>query len=74
MKTNSVDSAGYCGYDASGERVYKLTGKSNITHLDGRMSTALVHLDDAVLYPNSYVTVTPRGYTKHHYMNTSIEL
>ena len=24
--------------------------------------------DDVVLYPNPYITVTPKGYTKHYFM------
>ena len=30
---------------------------------------ASVLLDNAVLYPNPYITVTSHGYTKHYYMN-----
>ena len=55
--------AGYYGYDANGERVYKLTGISNLAQ-------AQAILDDAVLYPNPYMVVTPKGYTKHYYAGT----
>lgn len=61
--------AGFYGYDANGERVYKLTGTSDITHLNDYMSEASVTWDSVVLYPNPYVTITPNGYTKHYYAN-----
>ena len=61
--------AGYYGYDANGERVYKLTGTSTMTHVNNSVSDASVLLDNVVLYPNPYVTVTHHGYTKHYYMN-----
>ena len=61
--------AGYYGYDAYGNRVYKLTGTSDITHINNILSSAYVKLDTAVLYPNPYVTVTPEAYTKHYYAN-----
>ena len=59
--------AGYYGYDANGERVYKLTGTSSITPPNHIESFASVHLNDAVLYPNPYVVVTEKNYTKHYY-------
>ena len=58
---------GYYGYDANGERVYKLIGGSEITHTDEESSDALARFDNAVLYPNPYVTITKKGYTKHYY-------
>ena len=61
--------AGYYGYDANGERVYKLTGTSTITHTSDEVSDAVVYLDSAVLYPNPYVTIAGNGYTKHYYAN-----
>ena len=60
---------GYYGYDANGERVYKLIGGSEITHTDDESSDALARFDYAVLYPNPYVTITKKGYTKHYYAN-----
>jgi len=59
--------AGYYGYDANGERVYKLTGISNLGQVNSGSTQAQAILDDAVLYPNPYMVVTPKGYTKHYY-------
>ena len=59
----------YYGYDANGERVYKLTGESSIDFLGQGIADATVQFDDAVLYPNPYLTVTSQGYTKHYYAN-----
>ena len=61
---------GFYGYDANGERVYKLTGTSTITHTSDEVSDAVVYLDSAVLYPNPYVTIARNGYTKHYYAGT----
>lgn len=62
--------AGYYGYDANGERVYKLTGTCGIDQINHNGTRAYVMFDDAVLYPNPYLVVTPRGYTKHYYAGT----
>ncbi len=62
--------AGYYGYDANGERVYKLTGISNLGQVNSGSTQAQAILDDAVLYPNPYMVVTPKGYTKHYYAGT----
>ena len=62
--------AGYYGYDANGERVYKLIGSSCTDQINGGYTKAQVFLDDAVLYPNPYMVVTPKGYTKHYYAGT----
>ena len=62
--------AGYYGYDANNERVYKLTGISSIDHINSGLANALVTLSDATIYPNPYVVVTPRDYTKHYYAGT----
>ena len=62
--------AGYYGYDANGERVYKLTGTCGIDQINLNGTRAYVMFDDAVLYPNPYLVVTPRGYTKHYYAGT----
>ena len=34
--------AGFYGYDAKGDRVYKLTGRSSITHINDEISDATV--------------------------------
>ena len=62
--------AGYYGYDANGERVYKLMGTCGIDQINHNGTRAYVMFDDAVLYPNPYLVVTPRGYTKHYYAGT----
>jgi RHS repeat-associated protein len=62
--------AGYYGYDANGERVYKLTGMSVMDQVNSGSTKAQAIFDDAVLYPNPYMVVTRRGYTKHYYAGT----
>ena len=61
--------AGYYGYDANNERVYKLTGESTLEYVGEHKTHAGVLLDNAVLYPNPYIVITPKGYTKHYYAN-----
>lgn len=62
--------AGYYGYDANGERVYKLTGISNIGQVNSGSIKAQAIFDDAVLYPNPYIVISQTGYTKHYYAST----
>lgn len=57
-------------YDANGERIYKLTGTSNIGQVNSGPTKAQAIFDDAVLYPNPYMVVTQKGYTKHYYAGT----
>jgi RHS repeat-associated protein len=54
-------------YDANGERTYKLTGKPSRQNVSGRWSATYV-LDNPTLYPSPYMVVTPKGYTKHYYV------
>ena len=61
--------AGYYGYDANNERVYKLRGESTLEYVDEHKTHAGVLLTDATLYPNPYIVITPKGYTKHYYAN-----
>ena len=61
--------AGYYGYDANNERVYKLTGKSTLDYVGEHETQAGVLPDNAVLYPNPYIVITLKGYTKHYYAN-----
>ena len=61
---------GYYGYNADGERVYKLTGQSILGQVNSGSIKAQAIFDDAVLYPNPYVVVTSKGYTKHYYTGT----
>ena len=57
-------------HDANGERVYKLTGTSSIGQINSGSTKAQAIFDDAVLYPNPYVTIARNGYTKHYYAGT----
>ena len=59
--------AGYYGYNANGERVYKLTGMSVMDQVNSGSTKAQAIFDDATLYPNPYMVVTRKGYTKHYY-------
>lgn len=59
--------AGYYGYDAAGERIYKLMGTCAISQMNGNNPTAQVNFEELTLYPNPYIVVSPRGYTKHYY-------
>ena len=58
---------GYYGYNANGERVYKLTGTVLADQYDAGDVNIETYFDDIVLYVNPYMVVTPRGYTKHYY-------
>ena len=58
---------GFYGYDANGERVYKLFGDYNVVSTGSLKIGASFNIDDAVVYPNSFLTITPRGYTKHYF-------
>ena len=62
--------AGYYGYDADGERVYKLVGTTSLNQVNGGYMDANVLFDACVLYPNPYMVVTKTGYTKHYYAGT----
>ena len=62
--------AGYYGYDANGERVYKLTGTSVMDQVNSGSTKAQAIFDDAVLYPNPYIVISQTGYTKHYYAGT----
>ena len=62
--------AGYYGYDGNGERVYKLTGISSIDQINSGVMNAQLIFDNATLYPNPYIVITPQGYTKHYYAGT----
>ena len=58
------------GYDANGERVYKLIGTNTTSQLNSANPYAEVFFDDAVLYPNPYIVISQTGYTKHYYAGT----
>ena len=61
--------AGFYGYDATGERIYKLTGECQLQPVDNTNTDAFIYFNNATIYPNPYVVVTPQGYTKHYYAN-----
>ena len=63
----SNEYCGYYGYNANGERVYKLTGTVVADQYDAGTMQATAYFDDVTLYVNPYMVVTPRGYTKHYY-------
>ncbi len=63
----SNEYCGYYGYNANGERVYKLTGTVLADQYDAGDVNIETYFDDMVLYVNPYMVVTPRGYTKHYY-------
>lgn len=47
--------------------MYKLIGTNTASQLNSANPYAEVFFDDAVLYPNPYMVITPKGYTKHYY-------
>ena len=67
-------SAGIYGYDGDGNRVWKLTGLcwNDGINRDGppiiQGPPYSVYIDDATLYPNPYITISLKGYTKHFYI------
>ena len=50
--------------------MYKLTGISNLGQVNSGSTKAQAIFDEATLYPNPYMVVTPKGYTKHYYAGT----
>lgn len=58
---------GYYGYNAEGERTYKLTGESLLDQHNAGEQNFQMYFNNAVLYVNPYMVVTPKGYTKHYY-------
>ena len=63
----SNEYCGYYGYNAQGERAYKLTGTVTTDQFNAGEVGINTYFDDIVLYVNPYMVVTPRGYTKHYY-------
>ena len=61
------EQCGYYGYNADGERMYKLTGQSVLEQYNAGEQHFQMFFNDAVLYVNPYMVVTPKGYTKHYY-------
>ena len=62
--------AGFYGYDGNGNRVWKLIGTISQSSQNAGEVDCSVFLDDGVLYPNPYMTITPTGYTKHYYVGS----
>lgn len=58
---------GYYAYDAQGNRAYKITGYVVEDQHNAGYPSYTSYFDDATLYVNPYMVVTPRGYTKHYY-------
>ena len=56
----------YYGYDASGERNLKLTGRIANVWLNGGYVDVPI-LQNATLYSSALVTINDRGYTKHYF-------
>ena len=61
---------GFYGYSGDGNRKYKMTGECVLYEPRSAIMTADLFFEEAVLYPNPYITVTPDGYTKHYFMGT----
>ena len=54
--------------NATGERLYKITGVNSSDQLNGGYGSAKIDFDEATLYPFQYLTIKPRGYTKHYFI------
>ena len=61
---------GYYGYDANGERVYKLTGSTQYDDLNGSNPSFGIIFDGLTVYPSPYIVLTEKQYTKHYYAGT----
>lgn len=51
-------------------RLGEPTGTSSIDQVNSGYTDAHILFDNTVLYPNPYLVVTPKGYTKHYYADT----
>ena len=70
MKAYSFDGErfGYYGYDASGERTYKIDFDATFSKENGVISVQSLDVEKMTLYPNGYVNINQNGeYTKHYY-------
>ena len=47
--------------------MYKLTVTSGIEQVNAGYSYTTAVFDWCVVYPNPYIAITPKGYTKHYY-------
>jgi RHS repeat-associated protein len=69
MKAYSDDGItyGYYGYDANGERMYKVQ-LSDITAQTNAFGGKFLEVEKMTLYPNGYINIDQYGnYTKHYY-------
>ena len=58
----------YYGYNAMGERLYKITGVNSNDQLNGGYGVAKIDFDEATLYSFQYLTIKPQYYTKHYFI------
>lgn len=58
---------GYYAYDAQGNRAYKITGYVVEDQHNAGYQSYTAYFDNATMYVNPYMVVTPQGYTKHYY-------
>ncbi|MBP1630329.1 MAG: repeat-associated core domain protein [Bacteroidetes bacterium] len=56
----------YYGYDASGERAYKLTGSTISINQNGTNINVPI-LQNQTLYASALITLSDKGYTKHYF-------
>jgi RHS repeat-associated protein len=61
------NSCAFYGYDGKGDRAYKLTGITWLDQYNAGATTCHMIFNNAVLYVNPFMVVTPKGYTKHYY-------
>ena len=66
--SNNAEQYAYYGYDASGERTYKINVNPDILYINAENVSMTYHIDRYMLYPNGYMNVNQAGkYTKHYY-------
>jgi len=59
---------GYYGYDASGERTYKIDFDATFSKENGVIAVQSLDIEKMMLYPNGYMNINQSGeYTKHYY-------
>ena len=61
----------YYGYNAMGERLYKITGVNSNDQLNGGYGVAKIDFDEATLYSFQYLTIKPQYYTKHYFIGSN---
>jgi RHS repeat-associated protein len=66
--SDNGESYGYYGYDASGERIYKLQLNTVSNNTNTYPNTKNLEVEKLMLYPNGYMNIDQDGnYTKHYY-------